>query len=90
MNVISCTSIGTVFGGGYGKGALVIGSPYVHIDMVEGDWSNRIKPNTTDHPWNNKLGTIGTVFGGGNAANVEGSTYVNIGTKTDITRNLSN
>ena len=86
VNVISCTSIGTVFGGGYGEGALVIGSPYVHIDMVEGDWSNRINPNTTDHPWDNKLGTIGTVFGGGNSANVEGNTSVNIGTKKDIKR----
>ena len=86
VNVISCTSIGKVFGGGYGEEAVITGSPYVNIDMVEGDWSNRIKPNTTEHPWNNKLGIIGTVFGGGNAANVEGGTNVNIGTKTDITR----
>ena len=86
VNVISCTSIGTVFGGGYGRGALVTGSPYVNIDMVEGDWSNRIQQNTPEHPWNNKLGTIGTVFGGGNAANVEGNTNVSIGTKTDIKR----
>ncbi len=86
VNILSCTSIGTVYGGGYGEEAVITGSPYVNIDMVEGDWSNRIQSNTTDHPWSNKLGTIGTVFGGGNAANVEGNTSVNIGTKTDIKR----
>lgn len=86
VNVISCTSIGKVFGGGYGEGALIVGSPDVHIDMVEGDWSNRIKPNTEDHPWDNKLGAIGDVFGGGNAADVEGNTSVSIATKQNIER----
>ena len=31
-----------------------------------------------------KMGAIGTVFGGGNAAEVKGSTNVNIGTLTDV------
>lgn len=75
VNVISCTKIGSIFGGGYGEGALVIGTPTVHIDMVEGLWSNRVT-----NQWNNKLGTIGAVFGGGNAAKVDGDTQVLIGT----------
>ena len=34
----------------------------------------------------NKLGTIGTVFGGGNAANVVGNTNVNIGNNVEVMR----
>ena len=86
VNIISCTSIGTVYGGGLGEGAVVTGNPIVHIDMEEGKWSNRIK-----NEWGNKLGTIGTVFGGGNAAKVDGETQVNIGTEgksANISKNV--
>ena len=38
-------------------------------------------------PYKLELGTIGTVFGGGNAANVVGDTYVNIGDGTFINEN---
>ena len=31
-----------------------------------------------------KIGAIGKVFGGGNAAKVKGSTYVNVGTRETI------
>ena len=76
INVISCTNIGTVYGGGYGEGAKVIGSPTVHIDMQEGKWSGRVS-----NEWGNRIGTIGAVFGGGNAAKVDGNTNVEIGTE---------
>lgn len=82
VNVISCTHIGQVFGGGYGKTAVITGDPIVNINQIPGiydpedkDASDGYSSNT-----NGKLGTIGTVFGGGNAANVVGNTHVNIGT----------
>ena len=39
-----------------------------------------------NNKWNNKLGTIDNVYGGGNAAKVVGDTHVNIGTKTTVLR----
>ena len=80
VNVISCTSIGQVFGGGYGAGAVITGNTHVNINMVKGVQSASITNNS------DKLGTIGTVFGGGNAANVVGDTYVNIGTSEKVNR----
>ena len=78
VNIISCTSIGKVFGGGYGTRASVYGNPIVNINMIPGRYANSM---TTDAASNsNKLGEIGEVFGGGNAADVYGSTTVNIGT----------
>jgi len=71
VNIYSCTNIGSVYGGGYGAGAVVVGSPTVNINQVKGT------PNNVE---SSALGTIGTVFGGGNAARVVGDTHVNIGT----------
>lgn len=73
LNIISCDSIGKVFGGGYGEAAVVTGNPTVNISMVVGEEST-------------ELGTIGTVFGGGNAAKVIGESTVNIGTLSKVTR----
>ena len=77
VNIISCTSIGKVFGGGYGTRASVYGNPIVNINMIPGRYANSIT-DAASNP--NKLGEIGEVFGGGNAADVYGSTTVNIGT----------
>ena len=103
VNIISCTSIGKVFGGGYGSNATVYGNPKVNINMIKG-----VKAGTTynsgDIP--DQLGAVGGgetedgvtfgVFGGGNQARVEGNTTVNIGTetkvyvvKTDVTGDVS-
>ena len=134
VNVKSCTSIGTIFGGGLGMTteklnaltademkaeakkhgktdtelnalsddalkALVLpyykekgvieGSPQVNIGLIEGKFANGGEYGTVTFPaisnrWGNKLGTIGEVFGGGNAAKVDGDTYVNIGTMATI------
>ena len=91
VNVRSFTSIGTIYGGGYGEGATVTGNPLVNINvgMVKGGGhvynpaSDTSKPSgVTLYPHEkNKIGVIGNVFGGGNAASVDGNTYVNIGTK---------
>ena len=100
LNVKSFTSIGRIFGGGLGETAKVVGNPTVYIDEVVGDRVNepstyagktRTLPDGTTVTLpaqvaeKTKIGTIGTVYGGGNAAPVVGDTNVNIGTKESIT-----
>ena len=77
INVRSCTSIDNVFGGGYGSSAIVTGDTHVNINMVKGRWAGQTVYGETVL---DQLGTIGHVYGGGYGANVEGDTYVNIGT----------
>ena len=81
LNIISCTHIGQVFGGGYGTGAIMYGDPTVNINMIKGSHYNNIS-RTADNP--NQLGEIGTVYGGGNAADVIGNPTVNIGTESTV------
>jgi hypothetical protein len=117
LNVHSFTSIGEIYGGGYGETAVVNGDTHVNIDVTEGKWAsnettedqikeisfsefkrtsdggfeldgdgNRIeetKTITVTIPGHKKdaIGAIGNVFGGGNAAKVDGNTNVNIGTR---------
>ena len=109
VNVRSFTSIGAVYGGGYGTGAKMIASPTVNINESVG--SPDTYPTTGDYDENGfkgktitldkgketehkvtlpahtkgKMGAIGDVFGGGNAAQVMGNTTVNIGTLSDNT-----
>ena len=104
VNVRSFTSIGAVYGGGYGTGARMIADPTVNINEsvgtpdtypTTGDYDdNGFKGKTikfdegksTEHTvtlpahTKGKMGAIGDVFGGGNAAEVTGNTTVNIGT----------
>lgn len=80
LNIYSCTSIGTVFGGGLGANAVVVGNTNVNIQQIPGRYANLIDGH---------LGTIGTVFGGGNEAKVEGGTNINVGTSaTKLTHAL--
>lgn len=110
VNVRSFTSIGAVYGGGYGTGAKMIASPTVNINeslgtpvnyLTSGDYYNENgfagrtitldagKP--TEHTvtlpahTKGKIGAIGDVFGGGNAAEVKGNTTVNVGTLSENT-----
>ena len=96
MNVISCTYIGKVFGGGYGTGAALYGDPIVNINMIPGSHAEDIHTfmssdsrltslslPSTDNP--NNLGIIGDVYGGGNAADIIGNPTVNIGTAATVT-----
>ncbi|WP_176780557.1 ZmpA/ZmpB/ZmpC family metallo-endopeptidase-related protein [Prevotella sp. tc2-28] len=109
VNVRSFTSIGAVYGGGYGTGARMIADPTVNINEsvgtpdtypTTGDYDdNGFKGKTikfdeglpTEHTvtlpahTKGKMGAIGDVFGGGNAAQVMGNTTVNIGTLSDNT-----
>ena len=98
INIKSFKSIGTVFGGGYGESAVVIGNPTININTVEG-WTNgdyQGKNTDPEHPDPHAefvrvmknlggIGEIGTVFGGGNEAVVKGDTYINIGTQDQVT-----
>ena len=107
VNVRSFTSIGAVYGGGYGTGARMIASPTVNINEslgtpdsypTTGDYdANGFKGKTitldegkeTEHTvtlpahTKGKMGAIGDVFGGGNAAEVKGNTTVNVGTLSE-------
>ncbi len=69
----SCTSIGKVFGGGYGATADVVGNTRVWINMQKGS----VNDVTQDH-----IGKIGQVFGGGNKGKVKGKVSVEIGTES--------
>ncbi len=89
VNVVSCTSIGKVFGGGYGARATVYGNPTVNINQIIGTPTTgglttlgQIGVAYTDENGNPAEGGI---FGGGNQAKVEGNTTVNIGTEESYT-----
>ena len=88
LNIRSFESIGTVYGGGNGVYATMVGDPTVDINVTQGwvngeyngsaneysDYKNQPKILSTD-------GVITTVYGGGNAAKVIGNTKVLIGDK---------
>ena len=121
VNVRAFTSIGNIFGGGYGAEAEMYGSPTVNINetlnhkadatnysgnayagetlnfvndqLVTGDLPEGATPYKVVLPnhIDGKIGAIGNVYGGGNAAKVNGSTNVNIGTtKTEQKVKLDN
>ena len=77
VNVLACTSIGKVFGGGMGSTAKVRGNTHVYINMMKGfvdtngDGVEEERPN---------IGKIGQIFGGGGQADVIGNTLLDIGT----------
>ena len=89
LNIISCTYIGNVFGGGFGEGAVMYANPTVNVNMEAGAFADDIPAMMTElgldvektAPNPDKLGIIRNVFGGGDAANIAGSTTVNIATE---------
>lgn len=108
VNVKSFTSIGDIYGGGYGETAVMVGDPVVNINEVVGgkathstaviDAEGSITINDESAPGvtttrqvtypahaSGAIGSINNVFGGGNAAEVVGDTYVNIGTQSQVT-----
>jgi hypothetical protein len=91
VNVMSFTSIGNIYGGGFGDGATLVGNPTVNVNVAYGRYydkdesivgENAKTPNNYPIPShaNGKMGAISNVFGGGNAAKVIGNTNVNIAT----------
>ena len=87
LNIRSFQTIGAVFGGGNGEYAKMIGNPTVDINVtkgwVNGEYLGPIQDYSTykGTPQEITDGTIGTVFGGGNLAEVDGNTNVLIGDK---------
>ena len=95
VNVMSFTSIGDIYGGGYGSGATMVGNPTVNVNVVYGRYynddlsivgENAETPNHYPIPSHakGKMGAINNVFGGGNAAKVVGNTHVNIATLSEV------
>ena len=95
VNVMSFTSIGKVFGGGFGEGAKMVGNPTVNVNEIYGRYYNddsSIVPEDAETPNHypipshakGKMGAIHTVFGGGNAAKVIGNATVNIATAAEV------
>ena len=87
LNIVSCTSIGNAFGGGYGTGAVMYGNPTVKVNMIPGDYAKKIDRDGDSNEDNDAtaLGTIGNVYGGGEEANVIGNTAVEICTAETVT-----
>ena len=95
LNIISCTYIGNVFGGGFGEGAVMYANPTVNVNMVKGlygDDKDKGVPKvmtelgldvTKTAPNPDKLGIIRNVYGGGDAADIVGNTTVNIATEAN-------
>ena len=93
LNIISCTYIGNVFGGGFGEGAVMYANPTVNVNMVKGLYGDTAVPAmmtelgldvTKTAPNPDKLGIIRNVYGGGDAADIGGNTTVNIGTAEKV------
>lgn len=91
INVISCTKIGRIFGGGYSSGATVYGNTHVNVNLIPGRWNGqKVTPkykldsnyqmvdNSEAIAIPSGIGEIGNIYGGGNVAGVVGNTYVNI------------
>ena len=95
LNIVSCTRIGKetgddlggAFGGGYGAGAIMYGNPTVNVNMIAGKYAKRIDRDGNGTADNDAtaLGIIRNVYGGGEQANVEGNTTVNIATAETVT-----
>ena len=78
VNVYSCTSVGKVFGGGFGSTATVLGNSHVWINTMQGI-VNGTKQTYSTNP-DVFIGKIGQVYGGGNAAPIKGDVTIDIGT----------
>ena len=95
VNVMSFTSIGNIYGGGYGSGATMVGNPTVNVNVAYGRYYNDdesvvgIDAETPNHypipsHAKGKMGAINNIFGGGNAAKVIGNTYLKIATLEEV------
>ena len=100
INVVSATRIDTIYGGGYQ--AKVVGNPRINVNMTNGkvsvtknkdekyvDASGTIYPDSIvdDYIATLPIGTIGHIFGGGNMADIDGNTFVEIGTGEWLNQN---
>lgn len=85
MNLKSFKSIGTVFGGGQGESAVLAGDPTINVNVVTGWVDGQSKSIYHATPQDlTPDGMIGTIYGGGNAADVIGNTNINIGNQATV------
>lgn len=95
LNIRSFKRIGTVYGGGKGQPATMVGNPTVDINITQG-WVNGeyvgVEPAYTQYKQKPGIltadGEVGTVYGGGNAADVIGNPTIKIGDKMGSTVDL--
>ena len=109
--VVSASKIGSIYGGGEGYNAKMVGDTHVNVNMTNGkvpakyantadnegkytagesysfnDGNGLVTYAVTAHPTGGDatlaIGTIDSIYGGGNMAAVVGDTYVEIGTGT--------
>ena len=96
LNIRSFESIGTVYGGGNGELAVMVGNPIVDINVTKG-WVNgeylgsntnytSYRATTTDLASDGII--TNDVYGGGNMAEVKGKTRIRIGDKLGDTISL--
>ena len=89
LNIRSFESIGTVYGGGNGELAVMVGNPIVDINVTKGWVNGEYLGGNTDYTAYRATamdlttdGVItGDVYGGGNQAKVKGKTRIRIGDK---------
>ena len=81
INLISFTHIGTVYGGSFGASATVTGNAQININQIKGSWAGKTYGSRSIP---DKIGEIGTVFGGGNLGKLIGNTEINIGTVQSV------
>ena len=81
VNLISFTSIGTVYGGSFGEQATVTGDTKININQIKGSWAGHTYGARTIP---DEIGHIRTVYGGGRLGKVIGNTEINIGTATTV------
>ena len=85
VNLKSFTSIGKVYGGSMGNTATVTGNVVVNINVAKGYWAGKQYPKNSGTYMPDKIGEIGTVYGGGDHGIVVGNTTINIANAESIT-----
>ncbi|UKK56492.1 FN3 associated domain-containing protein [Prevotella communis] len=48
VNVRSFTSIGSIYGGGYGETAVMVGNPHVNINVTKGKYADKVATDASD------------------------------------------
>ena len=83
INIRSCQSIGTIYGGGEGADATLVGNPHINVNIVQG-WLDGQNQTYSTPQLLQEDGVIGTIFGGGKKANVIGDTYIFIADSSSV------
>ncbi len=96
LNIRSFQTIGTIYGGGNGELAVMVGNPIVDINVTKGWVNGEYLGTNTDYSAYKATAVdlttdgiiTGDVYGGGNKATVKGKTRIRIGDKLGETVSL--